>query len=66
MSYRFDIYNTSSMKPYSKAKNKSNRRNDNIILKRIVTSFAYLDFYDTIHDEGLSLRARNSAKWERW
>jgi hypothetical protein len=66
ISYQLDIYNTSSMKPYSKAKNKSNRRADNIVLKRIVTSFEYLDFYDTIHDEGLSLRARNSAKWDRW
>ncbi len=64
--YQSSPWGESSMKPYSKAKNKSNRRNDNIILKGIVTRFAYLDFYETIHDEGLSLRARNSAKWERW
>ncbi len=64
--YQSSPFKESSMKPYSKAKNKSERRADNAILKNIVKSFEYLDFYDTIHDEGLSLRARNSAKWERW
>lgn len=62
--YKSSPYDNGRMKPYAKARNKSERRTNKIMLKSNFNTYNGVDEDDL--ENGLLYKHRNSAKWDRW